>query len=199
MSGSDPSPDSQGPGRAGFWAFWTTLPGILTGSAALLTAIVGLMTLLRGSSGERSEVEVESASPPAGMSTPGDGAGAASPASAIFAEGRLTMRSPDSADLETGLVGTSPPGYDLYLHCSGVECILNAMSSLMTVADDARDRSACVDALRARRDQALYLQELHVGQILCVQTADGHVGSLEILALPGVGSIAFDFSYTLWR
>ena len=109
------------------------------------------------------------------------------------------MRSPDSADLETGLVGSSPPGYDLYLHCSGIACILNAMSSLMTVADGASDEASCINALSARRDQALYLEQLSQGQTVCVQTAEGHVGALQILDLPGVGSIEFVFSYTLWR
>ena len=37
----EPSPDRKG----GFLAFWTTLPGILTGLAALITAIVGAVGL----------------------------------------------------------------------------------------------------------------------------------------------------------
>ena len=199
MSGSDPVPRSQDTGRGGFWTFWTTLPGILTGTAALLTAIVGVLTLSNGSAVERGNPAVDSASPAA--ASPGAEAPTSPPdlpSAGIFAQGQLTMRSPDSADLEAGLVGTSPPGYDLYLHCTGVSCILNAMSSLLTVADGASDKAACMDALRARRDQALYLTELREGQALCVQTADGHVGSLRILGLPGVGSIEFVFSYTLW-
>jgi hypothetical protein len=200
MSDSDPSPDAAGSGRGGFWTFWATLPGILTGGAALLTAIVGLMTLLKGSAVERSDPDAEVAAPAPTASASGSPASPPVSASAgVFTQGQLTMKSPDSADLEQGLVGSSPPGYDLYLHCSGIECILNAMSSLMTVADGATDRSSCVEALRARRDQALYLRELNEGQGLCVQTADGHVGHLRLLQLPGVGSIEFVFSYTLWR
>lgn len=200
MSDSDPAPSSGSNGGGGFRVFWTTLPGILTGCAALLTAVAGLVTLLNGSAGDPGDRPIATVAP--APATP-PAANAASPAdsasSGVFAHGRLTMRSPDSADLETGLVGSSPPGYDLYLHCSGVDCILNAMSSLLTVADGATDRTSCVAALSARRDQALYLTNLRTGQTLCLQTADGHVGSLRIVELPGAGSINFVFSYTLWR
>jgi hypothetical protein len=51
MSGHDPTPGSQAARGGGFWTFWTTLPGILTGIAAVVTAIVGLITLLHGLGG----------------------------------------------------------------------------------------------------------------------------------------------------
>ncbi len=38
----------QAAGGGRFWSFWTTVPGILTGIAALLTAIIGLVGLWRG-------------------------------------------------------------------------------------------------------------------------------------------------------
>jgi len=42
-------PRAKQTGGAGrFWSFWTTLPGILTGVAAVLTAIIGLVGLWRG-------------------------------------------------------------------------------------------------------------------------------------------------------
>lgn len=42
--------DGKGAERTGFWAFWTTLPGILTGLATLITAIVALVAAFGGSS-----------------------------------------------------------------------------------------------------------------------------------------------------
>ena len=199
MSASDPGHGSQDAHRRGFWAFWTTLPGILMGSAALLTAIVGLMTLSSRSAPVGSDADVGSMPPTSEVSAPGAPAPLEGPSSAaVFFSGRLTMKSPDGADLEKGLVG-SVTGEDLYLHCTGIECILNSMSSEMTVAEGATDKAACIKALELRRDQALNLSELTKGQRLCVQTADGHVGVLEIVGLPAVGSIQFVFSYTLWR
>lgn len=201
MSDAEPKAGAERGGRGGFWAFWTTLPGILTGSAALLTAIVGLLTLLRGSSNEADDPRIDPAGPSAAIVEEEDGLPPrpdSASAAGVFVQGRLTMRSPDSADLETGLVGSSPSGADLYLYCSGIECILNGMSSLMAVADSAGDRPACVRVLSARRDQALDLGTLRPGQSLCLQTAEGHVGVLQVVALPGVGSIDFVFAYTLW-
>jgi hypothetical protein len=37
--------------KGGFLAFWTTLPGILTGLAALITAVVGAIGLWKSQSG----------------------------------------------------------------------------------------------------------------------------------------------------
>jgi hypothetical protein len=207
MPASDPLPEPRHADRSGFLTFWTTLPGILTGSAALLTAIIGLITLLNGtradpaSSPNDSGAGAVEASPSPAASPSSDSAVAppGGPPAGVFARRELTMKSPDSADLESGLVGSSPPGYDLYLYCSGTECILNAMRSLLTVADGAETRDDCVAALRTRREQALTLGQLQVGQTLCIQTEEGHVGTIRIRELPGVGSIDFTIAYTLWR
>ena len=109
------------------------------------------------------------------------------------------MKSPDGADLEKGLVGTGVSGSDLYLYCSGYDCILNPMGSLMAVTEGPRDKASCIAALSSRRDGALHLKEFSTAPTLCVQTADGHVGALEVLGLPGVGSNELVFSYTLFR
>lgn len=47
-SGGRRSHTEQTPTARGFWSFWTTLPGVLTGVAAVVTAIVGLVTLWHG-------------------------------------------------------------------------------------------------------------------------------------------------------
>lgn len=200
MPDPNPSPTSQPTRPGGFWMFWTTLPGILTGVAALLTAIVGLITMLNRPGRERNVTANDKPNPTPISSTPGPRATSTSSPEGVFAKGRLTMKSPDGADLEKGLVGAAVSGgEDLYLYCSGVDCLLNPMSSLMSVTEGAGDKASCTSALRSRRDGAVRLQQLKAGQILCVQTADGHIGALEILGLPGVGSIEFTFDYTLFR
>jgi hypothetical protein len=199
MSGSDPTPGSQAARRGGFWTFWTTLPGILTGFAAVVTAIVGLITLLNGFGAERNNTGPNQVAPGQSIATSGPQITSSSQPNGVFIQGRLTMKSPDDADLERGVVGPGVSGSDLYLYCSGVDCLLNPMSSLMTTKEGPGNKSSCTTALTSRQDGALYLRQLRKGETLCVQTADGHVGALRILGLPGVGTIEFVFSYTLWR
>jgi hypothetical protein len=204
MSGSDPTPGSQKARRSGFVTFWTTLPGILTGSAAVITAIVGLITLLNGLGGGQHNggqhngtanqvpVEIASSSGPATASS--------HLSNGIYVQrNRFAMKSPDDADLETAVVGSGLSRGDLYLYCSGTQCLLNAMSSLMTATEDRGTKSSCIAALSSRHDQALDLGNLRTGETLCVQTQEGHVGALRILGLPGVGTIEFTFSYILWN
>lgn len=205
MSDSDPTPGSQPARRRGFWTFWTTLPGILTGSAAVITAIVGLITLLNGFGGDgnnavasdhgsvtSSQVVATTTSRPATASNPLP--------EGVLVQGDLTMKSPDIADLEKGVVGSGVSGGDLYLYCSAGSCLLNAVGSgLMTAIDVSGNKSACAAALESRHDQALDPSRMSKGETLCLQTNDGHIAALQIIGLPGVGTVEFVFSYTLWR
>jgi hypothetical protein len=208
MSGSDSAPSSQPGRRAGFWAFWTTLPGILTGVATLITAIVGLVALFNTSGGGQNN-------PPAPISTSGLAnhveTSPAAPSSiqatdlthqpaGVFVTGNIRMSGAVDVDLEKGLVGLGVPGRDLYLYCSGVDCLLAVDDgALMTTAERPGGKPACISALTTRHDISLNLFDLSTGQTLCVQTNDGHVGALRILSLPGVGTTEFVFSYTLWQ
>jgi hypothetical protein len=200
MSGSDATPGPQAPRRSGFLTFWTTLPGILTGSAAVITAIVGLVTLLNGfgtgqtnnGANQVTAGQITQTPPPTTASSrPSNGA--------LIERNRFTMKSPDDADLETGLVGSGLSSVDLYLYCSGTQCLLNAMQSLLTTIDGPGAKSSCIAALSSRHDQALDLGDLRAGETLCIQTEEGHVGAIRILGLPGAGTIGFTFSYTLWE
>jgi hypothetical protein len=200
MADSNTGPTSQPARAGGFWTFWTTLPGILTGVAALITAIVGLITVLNRQGRERSATASDKAIPVQSAPTSQPTAASSPPPAGVFAQGRLAMKSPDRADLEKGIAGTGGAGgVDLYLYCNGVECLLNPMGSLLTVTEAPGDKASCIAALKSRREGALRLQELTTGQRLCVQTAEGHVGALEILGLPESGSSEFVFSYTLFR
>lgn len=196
MPESEPTSGSPAARRS---AFWTTLPGILTGIAAVITASVGLITILTRPGRERSGTSADK--PAATSSAPRSEpvATPSSPTAGVFAQGRITMRSPDNADLEKGLAGTGVTGEDLYLYCSGTDCLLNPMSSLMSVTDGPGDKASCAATLASRREGALRLQDMKTGEVLCIQTSDAHIGSLKILGLPGVGSNEFVFSYTLYR
>jgi len=200
MSGSDPTPGSQAPRRSGFLTFLTTLPGILTGSAAVITAIVGLITLLNGLGGGQNNNGANQAGPEQIRSTSGPTTASSRLSNGVFIQrSRFTMKSPDDADLETGVVGSGLSGVDLYLYCSGTQCLLNAMRSLMTTIGGPGTKSSCIAALGSRHDQALDLGHLRTGERLCIQTQEGHVGAVRILGLPGVGATEFTFSYTLWN
>jgi hypothetical protein len=114
-------------------------------------------------------------------------------------QGTLSMKSPDDANLESGVVG-SVSRSDLYLFCSGTSCTLNPVGSgLMTVADGAGTRADCASALKARNDGPLDLSNLATGSTLCTQTGQGHVARLQVTALPGAGSANFTFAYYVWR
>ena len=201
MPESDSSSGGQPARRSGFSMFWTTLPGILTGIAAVITASVGLITMLNRSGRERGATSGDR--PAATISAPASSAPAATPNAppeGVFAQGRIAMRSPERADLERGLSSTAEgDGVDFYLYCTGIECLLNTLTSLVSATNGPSDRASCARALETRRENVLRLEALRKGQILCVQTGEGHIGSLTIVGLPGVGSNEFVFDYTLYR
>jgi hypothetical protein len=213
---SDPAQDERDR-RGEFRAFWTTLPGVLTGVAAVLTAVVALLTLWGG--GDDADTAPAPASTAAERSTPGDaesgggdsGGGSATdtpaaratpPSSAdVLAQGELTMRTPEDADLERGLVGASVDGADLYLFCDAGTCLLTNMGSgqLLTTAPGPVDRAGCVSALRMRQDGALRLSQVPPGWWLCLQTSEGHIAAVEPTHLPDVGAVELSLRYTVWR
>jgi hypothetical protein len=60
---------------SGFWAFWRSLPGILTGVAAVITAVATLGALFVGRSGDGTEAPTPGAAPtqPTGATAAGAG------------------------------------------------------------------------------------------------------------------------------
>lgn len=195
---SDPESEAGSRERAG-GGFWTSLPGVLTGIAALITAIVGLISILRDPapslSGDAAVESGQVTEPPMASND----AGIPRPAQGVMAERRITMRSEDNADLESGVVGSSPLDVDLYFFCSGTDCILNAMQSLMATTDVADSRDACVAAMKMRQEQAIQTPDLREGALLCIQTTEGHVGRIRVADVPGPGTINLELDYTLWR
>jgi hypothetical protein len=193
--------------KGGYLSFWTTLPGILTGVAAVITAVVGLATLLHSGKPSMESAAVTTASTetqlaPATVTTgatetaqtttaAGDGGG-------ILARGRLSLRRGDEADLESGVIEVSSstdlsfgPESTPWLHGGGGD-------SFFAPVPAAPTKAGCVSALTQRHDQFEELPDLGTGWV-CVSTSEGDVAAVEIVALPGVGNPELRLAYTVWR
>jgi len=124
----------------------------------------------------------------------------------VFAQATLRMKSPDVADLEQGRAGPAITGSDLYLYCSAGQCHLSGAAGLTiptTTEISGNKKTACTAALRSRNDSFFELPRLRtameLGETLCVQTNELHIGALQLRGVPGEGTDELEFSYTLWR
>jgi hypothetical protein len=191
--------DSKPADRGRFWAFWTTLPGILTGGAAAITAIISLLAVFHPSehaSTGTTAPTVTSRLGPATVSTPPTAA--AGPTSGVLAQGQLSQKVGDWADLEGGRTGNGVPSADLAL-LGGVYELTSLGGPLAPAGDGTIDKSACAAALNAHNDTYEILSQFHVGSQLCVDTHDNHVAVLRVVSLPGVGNSQFVYAYTVWQ
>jgi hypothetical protein len=175
--------------KGGFLAFWATLPGMLTGLAALITAIVGAVGLWKSGSGGSSPP-----TPPAtsvAPTTTGGGGGAADKS------GRLSLGSGDSADLEQDQVGTSSSA-DLLFGPESTPTVHATGSSFLAPATGGLTHAGCTRVLTARHDSfVLVSQAAEHG--LCVSTVEGHVAGVRIVKAPGVGNADLVLKFTVWR
>ena len=190
-----PTPTSEAEGKGkGFLAFWTTLPGILTGVAAVLTAIVGLITVLHsGSSGS----STASPSGQASVTTSAATQSTPSPVAGVLAQGRLAMTRGDSGDLERGVIEISTnsdvtfgPEVTPFLHAAG--------TAFLAPTQGPASKGACTTALGARHDAFESLPRLDT-KLICVSTNEGHVAVVRIVSLPGVGSAQLVLESTVWQ
>ncbi|GAB3740782.1 hypothetical protein [Microlunatus parietis] len=201
-------------------SFWKTLPGILTGVAALLTALGGFVVVIMQVVGATGQVaQPPAASGPAAVTSaaaapePQDEISSAGTTDApatesgspplgsppaegdVLYEDRLEMRLGDLADLETGKVGTAPSGFDVYLQSSGA---FTAYGQL-TRATGPISRSACVAALTERQDSHIEPAELGAEDWICVQTETGRLAALWVVQKAAPGSPLWIFEYVLWK
>src|SRR3954453_14419209 len=189
------SPPTERPGdsKGRFLTFWTTLPGVLTGLAALLTAVVGLATLWH--SGDKQD----------GASTPG-GATATSQAgtetsgktatpAGVLHTGRVSLNNGDSLDLERGVIG--PAGGDVGFGPESTPTLHASASAFLAPIDGAAGKTACTAALSSRHDGTEIIPNL-TSDTVCVSTAEGHVGFVKVVAAPGVGNANLTLDYTVW-
>lgn len=198
---TEPSKDGSGRGSRGFLAFWTTLPGILTGVAALITAVVGLATLVNSWTGDGQtaspSVTAAASNSSNTSATTSSGAGASGQDSAGTVEnGPLTLHRGQEADLEQGLIGVSPND-DVMFGPESTPYLYAAATAFLAPIQKAPSKATCRHALSGRRDAFEAIPELSTPWV-CVSTSEGHIAFVEILRAPGVGSADLKLRYTTW-
>lgn len=174
-------------GKGGFLSFWTTLPGILTGLAALITAIVGAIGLWKSQSGGSSS-PATTAETVATSSTQAPG---------VLAAGRLSLLRNDSADLERGQIGLSTDE-DVKFGPETTPTLHAAASAFLAPVDTAPKKADCVAALNGRKDTLELVSQIE-SKWTCVSTTEGNVAVLRVIGAPGVGSAKLVLGYTVWR
>jgi hypothetical protein len=179
---SPPSPSGdrgRGDRKNRFVQFWTTLPGVLTGVAAVLTALVAVVGVVSSSGGGGKAGPAPTEVRPELGTT-----GTAQPTTAEGPEhageplrGHLSLSRNDHADLEAGRIGLSPTT-DVSFGPQSTPNIFADNGAFLAPTEGAPDKEACVRALTARRDAFEVLPELADGSGICVNMAQGHVPSL---------------------
>ena len=179
--------------KSGFLAFWTTLPGILTGLAALITAIVGAVALFKTTDNGKNTSPSANPAPSISVSSetvPSQGS------SSSKRGGQLSLARDDEADLERGLVGFSENA-DVQFGPETTPNLFGANSAFLAPLEGKPTKGACTAALNARHDAFEVLPQLDTRRI-CVSTSEGHVAVVQVLREPGVGSAKLVLGYTVF-
>jgi hypothetical protein len=176
-------------------SFWTTVPGILTGLAALITALVGVVALVIQQHGDS----------PSGKTQNGpvtDQKTTATPSSTSSAgqqEGQspvtlsVTMQPDDELDVDTGQVGTGVDGELAYR----LGAWLQLLEGRAAVVPKETDQAGCASALQRRSDSGVNSDRLAAGAILCLSTDQGNLAEASFSPLDTTKVVAVDL--TVWR
>jgi len=167
----EPSSDRKG----GFLAFWTTLPGILTGLATLITAIIGAVGLWKSQSGG------------------GDNGGAQAP---MGVSHQLSLAPGDGADLEKGQIG-SLVNADLAFGPESTPTLRAGASTFFAPVEGTPNKARCTAALSSRHDTSEIVSQVEKSWV-CVSTVEGKVAGLRIIKAPGIGSAKLVLAYVIW-
>jgi hypothetical protein len=181
--------------------FWTTLPGILTGIAAVLTAVVAVFGVLSsgggksgGGNGDGGTTTIENRASSASATTTRV-ANEVNQPEGVLARGHLALMELESADLEQGRIEMSTTT-DVIL---GTADLLFQNNAFLAPTDGPLDKPSCVSALTLRHKPLIDLSQIDVGSLICVNTTEGHVAGLTITSVPGVGTSELAFDYTVWK
>lgn len=168
-------------------SFWTTLPGILTGIAALVTALVGAAALFSHSgdtpqspaSGSHVGVATASSSAPTRAPTSASAPNAAPSVDAATAStiSRFVLNAGDWLDVETGITGSSVIGGDLIYRPDGL-FLYGAHNAVTKGGGEA----VCTTALQRRSDSYVTAQAMTRGTVVCMSTRDGALAELRFSA-----------------
>jgi hypothetical protein len=199
--------EESGGGGRGFLAFWSSLPAVLKGLAAVLTALVAVLGVWRSVRDDSEGAAPAPATEPVtvGATTQDTGTGtgdyARTPTGSVLAEGRLAMRDNDTANLRRERISVGDPDADLWLTGAGNPdsgIVYAPYGGLFSDPVEANDKAACVAALNARTRDRVPLAELEAGTTLCLKTHEGGIAALRIVSPVEIGSPELVFEYTLW-
>lgn len=155
--------------------FWTTLPGLLTGLAALITAVVGAIALFVGTGSGDSDAHPEAT----------NGASYGGPAGATSSEptgggsrvvrATVLLRPSESLDVTTGQVGGQ-----MDVNWAGDQ--LNLYGNKNVVEDGPTGKAGCERAVASHGSGIAFLSgdSLARPQHICLLTTSGTLADLEV-------------------
>lgn len=220
MTAKPAETSGQPSGERGFIRYWTTLPGVLTGLAALLTAVVAVVGVVRsardtpGSSTTAASTSAVSDGSVGGerVSVPPAATGAGrtdpvrptvQPSGQVLATGSMSVRVGQFADLTVGLVASSNslPTTEFTVDHDRDYSVRTIYGHSVALARGGSDRAACVAALSVPNDVdfLLSLDPVTPGSTICLLTKADHVAALHVTAVPTVGDPQLSFDYVLWQ
>jgi hypothetical protein len=175
--------------KAAFLAFWTTLPGVLTGLAALITAVVGAVALWKTQSGG------SKSSPATVGSARTVHIGGQPKLSPFLASGRLSLFRGDSVNLERKHIGESTES-DVTFGPESTVTLHAAATGVLAPVSKRPTKPQCVAALSNRGDSFEIVSKIET-KWTCVGTAEGNVGVFRIAQVVASAEVVLD--YVVWR
>jgi hypothetical protein len=136
-------------------SFWATLPGILTGVAAMITALVGVAALIIGLR--------DGNGPSTDHPNGGDGGDGST----------VTMRVGDGLDVDTGSVG-DVSGSEVFWSSTGGWDLNGRRAAL---AEGETDQAGCLEALEKRSDDFLRTSRFD-DDVVCLETSEGAIAAV---------------------
>jgi hypothetical protein len=195
--GDDPGAGGDNSGH-GFLAFWGSLPAVLKGLAAVITAAIALLGVWRSLDGGGETLKPSAGAGGGATSAAGEPGG---PTGDALAHGRLTLQDKDTANLKAKHVSAGGADADVSLLGAGTPdygMLYAPYGGLLAMATDLDDKAGCVAALNARSSDRVQLPDLQQGSLLCLKTHAGEIALLHIVSPVAIGSPQLVFEYTLW-
>jgi hypothetical protein len=189
-------------------SFWTTVPGILTGLAALVTALVAAGALFLGNSDDAAG-NAAAGSGAGDVSSAGDGGRSDPPASSGGATSgpatasqrgspgsdtsQVELLAGDYFDIDAGVQGNN--------RVTGSDLVWNNVLSLNGVRNAIvpaeTDEAGCVAALQTRSDGVVPADQVARGAVVCLTTDAGALVQASIAPPDVSGSLTV--TLTVWR
>lgn len=162
-------------------SFWATLPGILTGVAALITALVGVAALIIGLQDD----DVPPTAPSTSASTTESTGGGNGQGSTV------EMRVGDGLDVDSGTVG-DVSGSEVFWSSAGGWDLNGRRAALV---EGEPDEAGCLAALEQRADTFQPVGRFD-DQVVCVETTEGAVAAVAPSTPDSSGRMTVDV--TVW-